>query len=434
MLTKAIIERLNTAEDNHFKVYVPLLQKANNPREDAILSATLAYIPGFTDYLKVGDIVFVSFEDNRSDKAVILGKLFLTSDKDSEILTNLKTRTFTSSDNTQLPINTTIGGINLATVVDDINGILDNKHIDGKNVIYDNKLLDKLAATDMQEAVDELIIKTLPNYNLILGYAVGYGTQANKFLSINYSNYTSEKAAYFKMSAASCHGNGISYQFLEDIIIGCNMQGSVTCKVIKYAQQPAAESYSTNYYGDIFYIIDDVNKIVDFYILCGQYSQSYYTPFIKIGNTTTSGITQYTSTPSVYSSGTKIWADGNSVLIAVQDQYKTGEEQEIGTWVDGKKLYRRAFRWTGTLSSNSEIEVGDIGSALGDVIDIKQTATYAPTGVTTPSAWDMYYGAGGGHSIIGCRVNLTTGKVYAQACNDNWPNTILIIIVEYTKA
>lgn len=155
-------------------------------------------------------------------------------------------------------------------------------------------------------------VKALPNFSLNISHQTSGNPRPVKFLTINYTS----AATYFKMSATSCHDNGTSYQFLEDIIIGCTTGGSVVCNVYKYCQQEVTYDSATRNYGDVFYIIDTTNKIVDFYILCGQYASSQFTPATKIGNTTIAYITQYTGTASYYSSGTKVWANGNSTTYA----------------------------------------------------------------------------------------------------------------------
>lgn len=155
-------------------------------------------------------------------------------------------------------------------------------------------------------------VKALPNFNLNISHQTAGNPRPVKFLTINYAT----AATYFKMSATSCHDNGTSYQFLEDIIIGCTTSGSVVCNVYKYCQQTVTYDSATRNYGDVFYVIDTTNKIVDFYILCGQYASSQFTPATKIGNTTIAYITQYTGTATYYSSGTKVWANGNSTTYA----------------------------------------------------------------------------------------------------------------------
>lgn len=155
-------------------------------------------------------------------------------------------------------------------------------------------------------------IQALPNFSLNISHQTAGNPRQVKFLTIDYNT----KATYFKMSATSCHDNGTSYQFLEDIIIGCTTGGSVVCNVYKYCQASVTLDSVTRNYGDVFYVIDTTNKLVDFYILCGQYATSQFTPATKIGNTTIQYITQYTGTAVYYSTGTKVWANGNSTTYA----------------------------------------------------------------------------------------------------------------------
>lgn len=155
-------------------------------------------------------------------------------------------------------------------------------------------------------------VQALPNFSLNINHGTAGNPRQVKFLTVDYNT----KATYFKMSATSCHDNGTSYQFLEDIIIGCTTGGTVVCNVYKYCQQAVTLDNVARNYGDVFYVIDTTNKIVDFYILCGQYASSQFTPATKIGNTTIAYITQYTGTATYYSSGTKVWADGDSTTYA----------------------------------------------------------------------------------------------------------------------
>lgn len=147
----------------------------------------------------------------------------------------------------------------------------------------------------------------LPNYVNQISMTNGGNPRQVKFISVDYNT----KATYFKMGAMCCHDNGVSYQFLEDIIIGVTTGGVVTCNVYKYCQAETTLDNVVRYYGDVFYTIDTTNKVVDFYILIGQYSVSQYTPPTKIGNTTIAYVTPMTGSPVYYSSGDKVWANGN---------------------------------------------------------------------------------------------------------------------------
>lgn len=159
-------------------------------------------------------------------------------------------------------------------------------------------------------------VKALPNYSLTIGNTNGGNPRQVLFTTVNYSNFTSEGGAYFKLSAMSGHGNGSAYTFVEDIFINVNYLGAISCDVYKYVQKEILLDGVTRNYGDVFWVVDTTNKIVYFYILLGQYSQVNLTPAIKIGATKApteaNGIKQYTGSPTYYSSGTKVWANGNS--------------------------------------------------------------------------------------------------------------------------
>lgn len=461
MLTKAIIlgKELNS---NQYTIRIPLLETSAS-KEVYKTKATLCADDGVLNPFNIGDVVYVSFEDDLYENPVILGKLSLEGlmNKEREpsnvsyLMNSLQVTT-----KAELPIDTKIGDIKYEELsktlrrVDDLDTTL--KQLPAKDVAFDKTVKNKLDADNVQEAIDELSdvdpvndgkltiqlngskindftansatdktvnIQALPNYNLKLNYVSGGGTQPNKFLSINYSAYTSESAAYFKMSAASCHGNGQSYQFLEDILIGCSVTGVVTCKVFKYCQQNAASPYASYKYGDVFYVKDENNKVVDFYILCGQYAASYYTPFIKIGNTTTSGITQYIGTPTKYSTGTRVWADGNSAVVAVQDSYSTTSEIPVGTWTNGKIIYKKTFNFTSAISPNQYVEIGDLGFAVDEVVKIEK-------GMRNSSSpyWfvDTY--------INPFFIRVTqAGKVEIYSKDESWSSPNLTVTVYYTK-
>jgi len=388
-ITKAIIKH-KVVDSNKYYVEIPYLQQSsvnNNGITESELEATLAHTPGIINSYNEGDVVFVGFEDTLTSKPVILGKLLLDENenrgfakldsldvtgkvklsKDVTIGNNTIDELLTNAVNSTTQQITSIDGLSGGTLTSALR--LTGSNPNNASIVLESggQLIDDSSSnycvlgryqgnfivnaptyplrlrgsesrpqynTNDIALYSDIATTALPNFTKILTYVVAGGTQANKFLSINYSGYGSESAAYFKMSAASCHGNGTSYQFLEDILIGCSKDGAVTCKLYKYCQSTAASPYATYNYGDVFYVIDTTNKIVDFYILCGQYSHSYYTPFTKIGNTTTSGITQYTSTPVVYSSGDKVWADGISSLIARESDIRT-------------KLYKHVLNLTG---------------------------------------------------------------------------------------
>ena len=153
MITKAIIRRLTTSEDNHFIVYVPYFQKANDTEDVATVPATLVYIPGISNTLRVGDVVYVGFEDNYTSKPVILGKLFTGMDGKDKITTTLTTRTFEVIEKTSLPYSTNIGDLNINSLHTKLNHLLETNNYEAENIIYDNE---KSPAVNVKEELDRL--------------------------------------------------------------------------------------------------------------------------------------------------------------------------------------------------------------------------------------------------------------------------------------
>ena len=177
---------------------------------------------------------------------------------------------------------------------------------------------DVYTKTQTDSAISSAASGRLPNFVNNIGNTNAGNPRQVKFISVDYNT----KATYFKMSATSCHDNGTSDQFLEDIIIGVTTGGTIVCNVYKYCQQSCGTAnYNLvdgleRYYGDVFYTHDETNKIVDFYILMGQYASAQFTPPTKIGSTTIQYVTPYTGYPIYHSSGARIWANGNSTLYA----------------------------------------------------------------------------------------------------------------------
>lgn len=150
-------------------------------------------------------------------------------------------------------------------------------------------------------------VGALPDYTLTINHGTAGNPRMVKFASVNYSS----AATCFKMGAMTCHDNGVSYQFLTDMLIAVTTAGEVTANIYKFAQSSVGNVDGVaRYTGDVFYVNDTTNKTVDFYILCGQYSSSQFTPATKVGSTTINYVTQYSGTATYYSSGDKVWANG----------------------------------------------------------------------------------------------------------------------------
>lgn len=156
-------------------------------------------------------------------------------------------------------------------------------------------------------------VGALPDYTINISYQTAGNPRIVKFVSVNYAS----AATCFKMGAMTCHNDGYSYQFLTDMLIAVTTSGVVTANIYKFAQSSIGNVDGVaRYTGDVFYVNDTTNKIVDFYILCGQYSESQFTPVTKVGSTTIAYVTQYSGTATYYSSGDKTWANGCGTTYA----------------------------------------------------------------------------------------------------------------------
>ena len=97
MITKGVIRSINSA-GNRCVVRLPLFETAAStmPVE---LTALVNVPPGMFSGLAVDDVVFVAFDENELEKPIIIGKLFINANKESNIrggmgiLDELKVRT-----------------------------------------------------------------------------------------------------------------------------------------------------------------------------------------------------------------------------------------------------------------------------------------------------------------------------------------------------
>ena len=79
IITKGIIKG-KILDSNKYLVEIPYLEQASvksNGITESFLEATLSHTPGIINSYEEDDVVFVGFEDKKSDNPVILGKLLL---------------------------------------------------------------------------------------------------------------------------------------------------------------------------------------------------------------------------------------------------------------------------------------------------------------------------------------------------------------------
>lgn len=105
MILKAYIVQLPDEGSNEYQVRIPYFE--GNTNREVIYSALLCNQPGEYDGYKVGDCVFVGFEDTRLNVPIILGKLYTEKEDvaSSHTVSNLNV-----TGSITLPADTKIGG------------------------------------------------------------------------------------------------------------------------------------------------------------------------------------------------------------------------------------------------------------------------------------------------------------------------------------
>ena len=196
-------------------------------------------------------------------------------------------------------------------------------------------------------------------------YTIGLfnGTSGNpkpvKFATVNYSTCHSEAGVMVKIGMVSGHGNGSAYTFLQDAIINVNYLGAIAVNNFKYygAETPEYDSKKRQY-GDIFWVHDATNKVVDFYCLMGQYATVKMTPYKRLNSSDKGTITQHTAA-TVYSTGTKVWA--NNAELATLNDIPTDYLSTAGGTITG------SLNIGGGLSVGADTSIGGDLSVTGQV-------------------------------------------------------------------
>lgn len=157
--------------------------------------------------------------------------------------------------------------------------------------------------------------KKADDFSIEIYNGTGGNPKPVRFASFNYSTCNSENGISAKISLVSGHGNGSSYAFLEDAIIRVRFDGVVEVNNFKYyGASTGTYDGADRQYGDIFWLVDTTNKIVDFYCLMGQYARVYQTPWRRLTYSSGGTVTQHTSC-TVYSSGEKTWANNSDIAL-----------------------------------------------------------------------------------------------------------------------
>ena len=150
MITKGIVEELKGYQAKvRLPIYDGLANTKNATSNENLSYATVCVTTNLNNSLNVGDIVYVSFEDNDKGKPVILGQLYK---EEMNTLADIKLNSaninqLTVNKNASLPQNTSIGSISskeiaaLSGIKDNIQNQIDNSVIYSQSIISNPNLL-----------------------------------------------------------------------------------------------------------------------------------------------------------------------------------------------------------------------------------------------------------------------------------------------------
>ena len=160
-------------------------------------------------------------------------------------------------------------------------------------------------------------VGALPDYTLSIHDGTGGNPRVVKFCTIDYSACDSNNGVFIKIGMRAGHGNGSSYNELEDVMISVDYSGTVNIDIYRYYAASVTYDGTTHYYGDVLYTNDTTNKVVKCYVLMGQYSDVYMQPYAKLNGSSKGTITQHTGTSikdlsGAYTFGNVFWLDGRT--------------------------------------------------------------------------------------------------------------------------
>ena len=184
MITKAIIKQLNTTEDNHCRVFIPLLKKANDVEENVILDATFTTISGIDNIYKVNDVVFVEFEDSEYNKPVIIGKLYTGKEDATNITTTVVAKASEVTTTSKLPDSTYLGNSDSDSLITKIERA---------------EYLSEKCYKDFSDAEVSKLVKKA-DLDSAIGNAV---EEANNYTDGNLNNYFTKTATANALAAGS---------------------------------------------------------------------------------------------------------------------------------------------------------------------------------------------------------------------------------------
>lgn len=209
------------------------------------------------------------------------------------------------------------------------------------------KYLDDAGIKYLVEKLDERYInqinKKADDYSIEMYNGTSGNPKPVKFISVDYSACGSENGVAIKLGMVSGHGNGSSYAFLQDVIIKVTHVGTIEVDNFKYYGASTGTYEGANrQYGDIFWVHNADTKIVDFYVLMGQYARVQMTPWKRVTYSTGGSITQYNSA-TVYSEGTKEWGNNSEFALVSDLSDYLKKDDASNTYITKDKLVGSAI-------------------------------------------------------------------------------------------
>ena len=113
MITKGIVEEV--VDKFKYRVRLPIFdripQSALSTKFDDLAIATACLPKGVADNIAVGDVVFVAFEDNNYTNPIVIGHLYREGLDTKEHGAIITARNLLVTEQTTLPLNTSIGSV-----------------------------------------------------------------------------------------------------------------------------------------------------------------------------------------------------------------------------------------------------------------------------------------------------------------------------------
>lgn len=184
MLTKGIIKSIDYT-GNTGTVHIPFFDGAVGG-DPFIQTAIFINPPGIYGGYKVEDTVIVGFEDQELSRIIVLGKLFLGANQETECRGTINCESLLAENKVMLPTNTELDSYNPNNRAD----------VSGNNTSYKNiqDIISKLQVLDKQiniNATDYVIEKNLDSLDTtatVIGtLPIQTGTKLNNIIEINAS-------------------------------------------------------------------------------------------------------------------------------------------------------------------------------------------------------------------------------------------------------